>query len=1247
MNAASRAHAAWELAKMKVFGTGGNGMKRWTFGIGLLAALSIILAGCGSTTGTTAATTVTLNITAATVAVSSSQQFIASIVGPTDTSAIWEVNSVVGGDSTHGTISTTGLYTAPSTVPSPNTVTVTAVSNGDKSVSASATVTIDSGIRVAVTPITASVGTGETFPLVATVSGTSITTVKWTVCQVNSATTTACVADTTGALGTIDAFGNYKAPATVPAANPVTVQAASTADVNQVAGSVITLSAAVDPTVTSIYPTQITQGSFYVDVWVTGANFLSTTTVLVNGGSLTPGNLQALNSSTIRARIASNAISSQVGSLTITVEREGGSPISCAPTPSLCQLAVVPGRPAIVAANPNSATQTAPGVISVTNDFQFNLDGGYFGTNALASTPATVLGHFDGNTVSTNINNARSVTVNIKNSDFSLPGLHQVTLTNPLVTTPAILPQTFAAMNFAVQSCVGAAEGCGGNPSVSIASLPVGTAPRAIAVNTATGIAVVANFGSNSISLIDLTAPTPTVTATIPVGAGPTGVAVDNVRNLAVVTNNTDKTISVVNLATKAVTVVSTQIPAAPISVGVNPITGIALVAYQSTNVGALVDLTQTPPVFVGVATVGTGTRPQVAIVPTLNWGLITPGGGGSLSILDLSRRGTSTIASTGAVRVSSTNTVTITTTAPPGVTVGDAVLVTGVTDTSFNGVFVVATVPSSNSFTYTQIGPNSSSGGGTIYFSEPLANVNIGENVTGISVNPESKRAILTDPSTTESIFTMSILDQTISTLNTETGPLFSATNPYTDIAVTINPATNQLSVIDARTPSRLATLNLPGTTPGAVAIDPGTDTVLVANQGSNDVTVISLGSIKPLHLEQVLLPLNRQLSTDLTLASPTDLSLTLVGKGFNSSSVARVDGFILSPVGTVTDREMNVVVPGTLLANPRRFAVDVLNTATNAGLSNVEYFSVVKAVDLTTSGCPSPQPSAVAVDDLRNFAMVTETTCAQAAVVNLGTGAITNLIPVGNNPQGVATAPGFGLAVVTNRGDNTATIIDTADFTQATNLVSVGGQPIGVAISPIDGTTFVANSDVNSSSVASFGAADIPNLVVNFTGTRGANPVALAVDPIDQIVLVANAGGNTVTALDMTQTPPTIKSTAPVLSQPTSVAFDSSTLNFIVAASTNNALYVLNPTTETTNAARVGIGPTAVAFNYLTNTAVTVNSASNTVSVMDMTTQNVRANLSLGGAFLGSVAIVPNTNLCLIVDQLNNRLLMVPLPN
>jgi serine protease len=72
----------------------------------------------------------------------STQSFTATVVNATDESVTWEVNGVAGGSTVTGTISSSGVYTAPGTVPSPATVTVTAVSVADSSASASAQVTI-------------------------------------------------------------------------------------------------------------------------------------------------------------------------------------------------------------------------------------------------------------------------------------------------------------------------------------------------------------------------------------------------------------------------------------------------------------------------------------------------------------------------------------------------------------------------------------------------------------------------------------------------------------------------------------------------------------------------------------------------------------------------------------------------------------------------------------------------------------------------------------------------------------------------------------------------------------------------------------------------------------------------------------------------------------------------------------------------------------------------------------------------
>jgi len=1242
-------------------------MKRRKQGIVWIIALSLLLAGCGSSSSSTTPTTVTLNATSVTVAVGGTITLTATVSTTSSNTAVnWEVNSIQGGNSTVGTIDTNGDYTAPVAVPVPDIVTVTAVSQADSTASASASITIDSGIRTTVTPTTVNLGTNETFIFSASVTGTLLTKsqVTWTVCQASSVSTTTaaisgCPTDTTGVQGSFIATsfnpstgvstGTYQAPTSVPAASPIVIQAASVADPNQFASANITLTAATDPTVTSIYPTDVAQGSLFIDVYVTGANFLNTSVVSVTSSNgnviLTP---TAVTTDELRAQIPASIFSASPTTLQVSVARQGGSFINCTVV-TMCQMEVDPVRPAIVAAAPNSlAQQTQNGA-----NESFVIDGGYFGSNAIGGTAAAVQAEFDNSVAAVTSIQPRQVSVTITGSsncssgctgDLSTPGLHQVALQNPSVTTPASAPQNEAVTNFSVQSTAAATP--------TIQSLGVGTTPSSIAINTATGVAVIANFGSNDLSLVDMTATPPAIipggTISLGAGAGPTGVAVDNVRNYAVVANNTAKTISVVNLTTRAVSTVSTQIPAAPYSVAVNPITGIALVAYQSTNIGALVDLTQTPPAFVGAVTLGTGTKPQVSVMPNLNWGLVSPGGAGTFSIVNLATRNSNQIGAGGAVRVSSTSTVTITTQTPHSLLVGDAVLITGVTDTTFNGIFTVATVPTSNSFTFTQTGADSTSGGGTIFYSDPLATVEFGQNVSGMAVDQEAKQVLLTDPTNQDSIILMSVLDQAVTAMPLEAGTNAIAINPYTDIAVAINATTATGSVIDPRTPLRQSTFVLPGTTPAAVAVDPGTNQAVVVNSGSNDISIFSLGPVKSLELEQVVLPINRQLGTDLTLTSTSSLSLTLIGKGFVSAGpvVARFDGVVVSPVpGSITDRQMTVIVPPSLLNAPRRFAVDVMSSNNSAIVSNVEGLSVVQPVNLTGTACPSPAPTAVAYDDVRNVALVTESGCNSVALVNVATGAVTSTVSVGANPQGVATMPGTGLAVVTDRGDNTITIIDLADPSQGTTEFSVGVEPTGVAIDPLTGNTLVANFNANSDSISSFDVTQGGLASVTST-TVGEQPIAVAVDTYDQLALVADSGSSSLTLLDISQTPPTITGTLTGPSQPTSVAWDPVTKIFLVTSSLGNAVFLVNPTSQLTAASRTGINPTSLAYNYLSSSIVTANSASSTISVMDINDSTIKANIGLQNSQLGSIAIVPKTNLVLLVDQANNRLLLLPLP-
>lgn len=88
------------------------------------------------------AVTITISPTSATVRVRHTRQFTATVRNTPNTSVIWKVNGIVGGNSTIGAISTSGVFRAPNSMPSPRVVTVGATAAADQTKKANASVTI-------------------------------------------------------------------------------------------------------------------------------------------------------------------------------------------------------------------------------------------------------------------------------------------------------------------------------------------------------------------------------------------------------------------------------------------------------------------------------------------------------------------------------------------------------------------------------------------------------------------------------------------------------------------------------------------------------------------------------------------------------------------------------------------------------------------------------------------------------------------------------------------------------------------------------------------------------------------------------------------------------------------------------------------------------------------------------------------------------------------------------------------------
>jgi hypothetical protein len=400
------------------------------------------------------------------------------------------------------------------------------------------------------------------------------------------------------------------------------------------------------------------------------------------------------------------------------------------------------------------------------------------------------------------------------------------------------------------------------------------------------------------------------------------------------------------------------------------------------------------------------------------------------------------------------------------------------------------------------------------------------------------------------------------------------------------------------------------------------------------------------------------------------------------------------------VSDSEIDVTLPPAVLFAPHNYAVDVQSSA-NGETSNAVELYVVGIVDMSGACAPTsvlPQgPEGVAVDQTRHIAVVTNYACSSASILNLdmtGTlypgvpfGTMLGSVAVGKQPVGVGIISRLGYAVVANNGDSptgTASIIDisaptspklvtwtASGSTTVSNAVSVGLSPLGVSIDQDRALALVANAGSNTLS-----SIDLTVLFPSVTGghtqsapvatTIGLSgpPTAVAVDPNRAEAAVTNlhnAGTTSVTGgvdvISLASVPPSKTAASSISSltvNPTGIAYDPGDPNvtpvinglFYITSTQQNAIYAFNPDTGSSLTIRVGVNPYSVGFNYQTGTLLSVNSTSNTSSVIDSLNFKTRSTLGISSMSQFAVDVDQYENLGVIVDQNNNRVVFLALP-
>ena len=1190
-----------------------------------LAAATLALAlaaSCGGNSTTAGVTITSPLLNPVTVLENGNQLFSASVSGVSTTTLYWQVclpqatptvqptnctpipgvTTGTGGLTGYGTITQTGLYTAPSSIPQTNNFVVMASSTIDPTAFAVASVKIASLVQVQVEPTSASIASGEHCQFTATVTGTTNTNVTWAVNGNTGGDATDGYICPNPAAPQPCTAGEYFAPAA--GTSSVTIAATSAEDTSVSGAASVTVSGFTVPTLTSIDPTNLSEGSVQQDVYVSGTNLLSTTTLQVAGVSLPSDDITFINGSLMRVTIP-GYLMQQPGTISVSAEAQNGD-LSATST----NLTVNPIRPAVVAISPD----TTPEGVSGTS---FALTGGYF-------VPGGTIAQFNGNNVgvATSYLDSRHLDVSVPAGSLGTPGLYSLFVENTAAAAAGVPSMT--AKNVSVTPEPSAI------PTAPIATLGVGAGPSAVAVDVATGIALVANTGENTVSVLNL-ANNSVNPNKIAVGNAPTGVAIDDMISppLALVVNSADQTVSTIDLSTMSVvgsplsvSLTSLPTPPLPFSVGINPMTHRAVVAYQNTNQATVLDLSTGTPVIVeqvGGSSANppyaTGQSPQIGIDEGLNWAVVTPGGSGQglINIVDLGRNGV------------------------PGVDAGRT-----------PGGIIAATISAT---------------------------------ILGVGLNPETHQMLLTDPNS-GNLTSFDMFNATVNatifknngvTVN-ERGFVAAAASPLTNEAVAVN-SDQTAVVVNLEAGNVLATVNGLGGNPTAIAIDPATNEAVVTNQADNTVSILSLGPVRSTQI------LETSASMQLTSASP--VTVTLTGSGFESGATVRLDQTAIATSTVASScttsppticRQLTATVPASMLGSARRYMMDVLNA--DGTVSNVEAFAVIQPIVVGS------KPVGVAVDTDRDMAVVTNSGDNTADLVALSpqtptsngqtagsVGVIGSPIPVGSAPEGVAVIPRLSLAVVANNGNNSATIVDETGQASPKTVTLCGGcqSPVGVAM----------NSDTGAAAITlQQPEGTIVDGVVNFVSVSSATsggsvrvdqgPTGVATDPTLNYLGVAASQTGEVNVVDAATGSLVGQGTVTNFTEPTGVIFDPVNQQFVVANSLQNTVVLVNPYTLFTTSISSGINPTSLDYDYQSSTLVTVNSASNTMSVLDYdcpplvgstgcSNPRVRAVVGAGTPQVSSSVIVgPNAiaidarlDIAVTVDPDNNRILLVPLPH
>ncbi len=330
------------------------------------------------------------------------------------------------------------------------------------------------------------------------------------------------------------------------------------------------------------------------------------------------------------------------------------------------------------------------------------------------------------------------------------------------------------------------------------------------------------------------------------------------------------------------------------------------------------------------------------------------------------------------------------------------------------------------------------------------------------------------------------------LNTIAVGSQPVALAINTHTGKVYVANQYSNNVTVIDEAA-SSTATIPV-GWYPTAVAVNATTNKIYVTNQNSNSVTVIDGASNSTVAVATGMSPQAVDVNpatNKIYVANYIGNSVTVINGVNNATSTVAVGRY---PIAVAVNSVTNKIY----VTNLGRNTVTVIDGATSA----------------TTTVAVGSYPRAVAVNPLTNKIYVANGTYAGSGTVTVieGSTRSTTAVPAGLYPNAVAINQVTNEIYVANVGDGTVTVIDGASNSTTTISISrpPDNSPGWVAVDPVTNKTYISNDGWNGSVTTIDGASGSTQAVM-----VGRNPYALAVDPTTNRVYVANLYSNTVSVI------------------------------------------------------------------------------------------------------------------------------------